>query len=148
MNAWQRVLLLGTVVSVGALGYWSHGRFSSRGVHPEAVELYEAVTRSLPPGFGAGDWLRVSGSGRSGANGLADAWLRDYPELSRAEHLELGRVRCGDLEAEVEVFFVLPGGRVSPCTFRFRFENRGWKVQGVEFARPDGDRPPAGGVRL
>jgi hypothetical protein len=150
MKAGHRILLLGTVGCVGVLGVWSHQRFSRKGAQPETFELYEAVARSLPAEMGARQWLKVSADlpffdkflDASGAEGF----LRDYPELLRAEHLEFGPVRQGDQEAEVEVFFVLSGGRVTPCTFRFRFENRGWRVLDVKLGRPE--TKPVGGIRI
>ena len=158
MKTGHRFLLLGTVGWVGLFGAWSHQRFSRQGAHPEVVELYQAVSKTLPRNLGSSKWLKVAETDGS-ADGLpesagkgaeltagAEGWLRDYPELLRAECVEYGLVRYGDLEAEVEVFFVLSGGRVAPCIFRFRFENRGWKMQGVKFGRPDAE--PIGGIRI
>jgi hypothetical protein len=158
MKTGQRLLLLSTVGWVGLLGAWSHQRFSRQGAHPDAAELYDAVSRTLPKNLAGTQWLRVSGqstlpagSGECGVKrtkvqALDEGLLRDYPELLRAEHVEFGPLRYGDQEAEVEVFFALSGGRMAPCTFRFRFENRGWKVQGIRFGRPDAE--PIGGIRL
>jgi hypothetical protein len=150
MKTGHRILLLGTVGCVGVLGGWSHQQFSRKGAQPGTLELYEAVARSLPPELGARQWLKVSAElpffDKALDVGGADGLLRDYPELLRAEHVEFGPVRQGDQEAEVEVFFVLSGGRVAPCTFRFRFENRGWRVLDVKLGRPEAD--PVGGIRI
>jgi hypothetical protein len=150
MKTGHRILLLGTVGCVGVLGVWSHHRFSQKGAHPETLEMYEAVARSLPPELGARQWLKIASEdpffGKSMDVGGAEGLLRDYPELLRAEHVEFGPVRRGEQEAEVEVFFVLSGGRVAPCTFRFRFENRGWRVLDVKLGRPE--TPPVGGIRI
>jgi hypothetical protein len=153
MTRSQRILLLGTVASVCSLGAWSHHQFNQRTANTHPAELYDVVTSQLHA-FKNSDFAsayRHVSSGfreRFGVDSFADFARSDFPELLRADHVEFGPVLLRPMEAEIQVFFVLPNAQVVPCIYKLILEDKGWKIDSASRGRPLPTTRPLGGLRI
>lgn len=56
---------------------------------------------------------------------------RDYADITHAEHIEFGIVKCRDRRALIQVFFIGHDGDVQPCIYTLIYEGEHWKIDGA-----------------
>ena len=54
----------------------------------------------------------------------------DYGDITQAERVEFGIVKCRDRRALIQVLFIGRDGSVLPCIYNLIFEGQRWKIDG------------------
>lgn len=136
MSPRGKTIILVLFVAICAAAPVIAHRIRARGEEATPADLYKVVYNQVSA-FRADDFPLAYSQASNGMqhkfnpSQFEEMIRRDYSDITSADRVEFGLVKCREQHAIMQVFFIGHDGSVLPCIYSLIYENSGWKVDGA-----------------